>query len=141
MPVNYDPVLTDILKDLTRIRSAWTENQYDYAPDAVINYIAANDDALRFFVNELYRLTDRDERRRLCDNHRGLDENIVAIEDPGTLDQLAAVEKATQPSDVYKLSPIIEDDIIALIRPIEYMQHVTNWTPFSGVIKNSPINI
>lgn len=138
--MNNDPILAAVIEDLRNIRHNWTENNYEYAPDTVKEYIAKNHDALQFFVEALFKSSTINDRKGLCEKHRDLDGSVLVMRNANDLDALGAVEKAVQPHEVYVLSPIVEDDIVALIRPIEYVRYLDDCAHYQGQLYLSPFN-
>jgi hypothetical protein len=135
-PVNSDPILSDVLRDLTAIRSWWSQHPAHDPPDSVVAYLAANQGALRFFIDQLYSIT-KQERAAIHSNHPELDESIIM--DDGSSAR-SAVTQAVERFGGNKLADLTDDDVNMLLRAIAYVEYL-DCAHYGEKLNLSPIRI
>ena len=134
--MNSDPILSAVLADLWTIRTKWTQDHSRNPPAAVVQYLATNQEVLRFFISKLYSTTTMEERQAIQLEHRELDYSAVR-------DGSLANEAVTRAVDIWsgdKLTDLTDDDINMLIRSIDYVKYL-NCPPCPIALHLSPIQI
>jgi len=134
--MNDDPTLSAILADLWKIRRWCGKHPSKKPPPSAVAYIAANKDALLFFIQQLDS-TSRADRSSHHSQHRELDE-AVTYSDCSVA--RSAVGKAVMIETGNRLTELTDDDVNMIIRPIEYVKYL-NCDYCPDALDQSPIQL
>lgn len=119
-------VLDRLLDDLKKVRLICRESGLECLPDVAVRYLAANHDAIFFFVDHVYSGMDYGGRRALLQQHADL--NYSAVGDSFRPLALQVVKSAvkwvgTDRDDVRALIRVREDDLEMLLRALKYARY------------------
>ncbi len=114
----YDPALSAILADLTRIRHWCSRHPTQKMPPSAVQYLCENQATILCFIEQLTS-TSGEVRRTLYLQNRELDESVIGD------DCAVAISVAKTACMVETgLVEVTDDDVNMMLRPIEYVKYL-----------------
>lgn len=112
----YDPALSSILTDLTRIRHWCSKHPTQEMPPAAVKYLCENQATILFLIEQL---KSGEVRRTLYLQNRELDESVI---DDDCAVAISVAKKACMVET--GLVEVTDDDVNMMLRPIEYVKYL-----------------
>ena len=120
--MNSDPILRAALTDLRRLMAWCSAHPASPIPEEAVSYLAANAEALAFLISGVYDGTTTAERSEIHAGNNTLD--YSAIDDAARGLAESTLTQAIQWVAGNRLSPLTDQDILMLLRALEYAQYV-----------------
>jgi len=133
-----DALLESLLTDLEKVQKVCRESRLEELPEAGIEYLHANRDALRFILDQLYSKTNKSQRIALMERDRRLDSSAAHDEFLEIASHAVEMAVAWQEEGGRGIVEVSEDSLNMLLRALRYARHLPSVsTPFD--LARSPI--
>jgi hypothetical protein len=119
--MNTDQVLIDALADVRSMRRWCSANSVTPLPEKAVAYLAENAEALVFLVAGLDATTEEERAALYAANPTTLDYSVVKS---GSRFAKSTLTQACQWVSGNKLSRVVDDDAVMLLRALEYVEHI-----------------